>query len=79
MFSRISSHIALALAVFAGLVASQCPTDQPIALCCLSLNPFSDNEYVWEDVCGITVPDTSLLVAAACGGGLWSVDCFLET
>ena len=46
--------------------SGSCPSAMPLSLCCLSLNPFYDNEYVWENICGVTVPDTSLLTAAGC-------------
>ena len=52
--------------VFAVVAYASCPSAMPLSLCCRSLAPFSDNEYVWENVCGITVPDTSLLTAAGC-------------
>ncbi|KAI0733927.1 hypothetical protein C8Q72DRAFT_792148 [Fomitopsis betulina] len=53
---------------FTGIAFAQasCPSTMPLSLCCLSLNPFYENEYVWENVCGVTVPDTSLLTAAGC-------------
>lgn len=54
------------LLAFAAVVQASCPSAMPLSLCCQSLEPFSDNEYVWENVCGITVPDTSLLTASGC-------------
>lgn len=54
------------LLAFTAFAQASCPSAMPLSLCCLSLNPFYDNEYVWENVCGVTVPDTSLLTAAGC-------------
>ncbi|KAH9921403.1 uncharacterized protein B0H18DRAFT_880182 [Fomitopsis serialis] len=61
----------LSLAILLSLAAvtaaqTSCPSAMPLSLCCVSLGPFSDNEYVWENVCGVTVPDTSLLTASGC-------------
>ncbi|EIM85867.1 uncharacterized protein STEHIDRAFT_157401 [Stereum hirsutum FP-91666 SS1] len=37
-----------------------CPSNATNHLCCRTLAPFSDNAYVWENVCGITnVPSTT--------------------
>lgn len=63
---------------FTGIAFAQasCPSTMPLSLCCLSLNPFYENEYVWENVCGVTVPDTSLLTAAGCEANVsWWVLC----
>ena len=60
----------------AAKASGTCPSAMPLSLCCLSLNPFYDNEYVWENVCGVTVPDTSLLTAAGCEANVsWCVLC----
>ncbi|KZT67667.1 hypothetical protein DAEQUDRAFT_728906 [Daedalea quercina L-15889] len=48
------------------IVSASCPSAMPLSLCCLTLEPFSANEYVWENECGATVPDTSLLTASGC-------------
>ncbi|TFY70090.1 hypothetical protein EVJ58_g10 [Rhodofomes roseus] len=59
------------LAAFAAIAAAQtsCPSAMPISLCCITLEPFSDNAYVWENVCGVTVPDTTILTASGCAAG----------
>lgn len=50
----------------AGLVASQCTSPRSISLCCQSLQPFSANAYVWNNICGVYVSDESILVGSRC-------------
>ncbi|KAI0034648.1 hypothetical protein K488DRAFT_45047 [Vararia minispora EC-137] len=63
----------IVLSIFLALAAAQtternCPAEYPIGLCCISLEPFSANSYVWESVCGFTPPaDLSTPTASFCG------------
>lgn len=59
---------------FLPLVASQCSSSMPIHLCCLDVEPYSSNSYVWENICGFPgVNDTSVLVAGDCSMIPWWV------
>lgn len=79
MFADKMSRLSFSVTVLAlvGLVTSQCPAGRSISLCCQSLEPFSDNEYVWENICSISVSDTSLLVGSDCDEGSWYTVIFL--
>ncbi|KZT06214.1 uncharacterized protein LAESUDRAFT_726029 [Laetiporus sulphureus 93-53] len=60
-----SSSVYSVLALI-GLVAGSCSSPYSLSLCCISLGPYSDNAYVWENECGFDSSDESILVAAGC-------------
>lgn len=66
VLSIISTACLLAAVPYARAQQLQCSGAQPLNMCCQFLNPFSDNEYVWENVCGVHVPDTSVPVGSDC-------------
>lgn len=68
MFSPASLFLTLVVAGAAvhASPATSCPSERPNHLCCRSLGPFSDNEYVWENICGITGVDANVSTAAGC-------------
>ena len=46
------------------LAGAQCTSGT--RLCCAELQPFSDNAYVWENICGIQESDQSIPVGSGC-------------
>lgn len=56
-----------------GASAQKCTSSsQTIPLCCETLGKFSDNSYVWTDVCGITGIAPNTPTASFCGApGTW--------
>lgn len=50
--------------------AAQCPTENPISLCCITYEPASDAVYVLENVCGLQV-NPSEMVALGCEQISW--------
>ncbi|EKM49219.1 uncharacterized protein PHACADRAFT_265737 [Phanerochaete carnosa HHB-10118-sp] len=63
---KATALIVLAASLFISpFAAAQC-TSGGTRLCCLSLEPFSDNAYVWNNECGIQESDESILVGSFC-------------
>jgi len=58
--------LALSIVSLAGLVAGSCEAPYAISMCCISLAPYTDNAYVWNDVCGNTGLNENVLVASGC-------------
>ncbi|KAL4254910.1 hypothetical protein ABKN59_004301 [Abortiporus biennis] len=57
----------LILLAIASKAEAQCPIDRSLSLCCRSLENFSSNSYVWENICGFHDPvDPTTLVAGGC-------------
>ena len=62
--SKFTAFTALILTLAAASPAlAQCTGT---SLCCQSLEPFSDNAYVWQNICGIQESDQSILVGSFC-------------
>lgn len=50
----------------ATVTAQNCTADRPAQLCCRTLAPFSSNQVVWENVCGVKDVDQSMSVVSFC-------------
>ncbi|KAH7915408.1 hypothetical protein BJ138DRAFT_1142018 [Hygrophoropsis aurantiaca] len=46
-------------------VRADCPAASPISLCCTTLQPYSSNSYVWENICGFSA-DASTPIGSMC-------------
>ncbi|KAI0785921.1 hypothetical protein C8Q75DRAFT_293666 [Abortiporus biennis] len=67
MIKTISLSFGLILLAIASKAEAQCPIDRSLSLCCRSLENFSSNSYVWENICGFHDPvDPTTLVAGGC-------------
>jgi hypothetical protein len=79
--ARLAIFSALALLFTAASAQTErnCPAERPVGLCCDSLQPFSANAYVWENICGYAPPsDTTTPTASRCSGpGTWCVVLFV--
>ncbi|THH15358.1 hypothetical protein EW146_g5104 [Bondarzewia mesenterica] len=69
IFASATLAYILAAAATLGRAASatsRCPAEQSNSLCCRSLGKFSDNSYVWTNICGITGVDPNTSTASGC-------------
>lgn len=57
--------IALAL-ISLQFVSAVCGGDKPVELCCRTVEPYADNEYVFKNICNITVSDPNELTGSFC-------------
>ena len=64
--------IVFATTLLTSVMAESCPGDRAIALCCRSKGPYSDNTYLFKNICHIEVEDESTIMGAGCG--VMSVD-----
>ncbi|PCH33207.1 hypothetical protein WOLCODRAFT_61862 [Wolfiporia cocos MD-104 SS10] len=55
-----------AILIFTGLVSASCSSPRELSLCCETLQPYSDNSYVWENECSFYTAVPSTLVASGC-------------
>ena len=67
MMHIIKFVLPAALLSLSSLAEGQCSSPRSIHLCCRSLQPYSNNQYVWENICGYPgVEDTTVPVAGGC-------------
>ncbi|KAJ3550015.1 hypothetical protein NM688_g5121 [Phlebia brevispora] len=65
MFGRTAIYAFFASGLLSTLVSAACPADQSIELCCITVETFGQGYYVFHDVCGYTL-DNSTVMAAGC-------------
>ena len=56
----------LLIAIASPLVSATCTADRPVELCCRTVEPYYENEYVFQEVCNITVSDPNELTGSFC-------------
>ena len=66
MFQRLVFSVILVAAASLPFVSAACSADKPVELCCRAVQPYYANEYVFKNVCNITVPDPNELTGSFC-------------
>jgi hypothetical protein len=55
-----------ALAASLHSVVAACGGSRSVALCCISISPFSSNSDTWSRFCNLNPADQSILIGGAC-------------
>ncbi|KAJ3550014.1 hypothetical protein NM688_g5120 [Phlebia brevispora] len=61
MLCRLATCALFVSALVSTLVSAACPTERSVELCCITIETFQQNAYVFEDVCGMSEPPDTVM------------------